>query len=131
MRSSAILVGFVFASLASAAVVSDNEAVDYQVDDSHNCHGSGLCSSLNVNDCNAAQRAIVPSNIYSTNGGRNSNGVCNGHCAIFVQGGSGCSYSGTDLNNAYSELRSAGCRKCGSVQFDNGCEITVNYVSSC
>jgi hypothetical protein len=56
--------------------------------------------------------------------------VCNGNCGIFVQG-SNCAYSGQDLINAYSTLRGAGCQKCGSEVFDNGCEITINYVTGC
>ncbi|KIM91715.1 hypothetical protein PILCRDRAFT_811004 [Piloderma croceum F 1598] len=97
---------------------------------STNCKGSSNCKNLSVASCDAAERTIVASNTYGTNGAKGNTGVCNGNCGIFVQG-SNCAYSGQDLINAYSTLRAAGCQKCGSEVFDNGCEITINYVTGC
>ncbi|EJD52848.1 hypothetical protein AURDEDRAFT_34068, partial [Auricularia subglabra TFB-10046 SS5] len=97
---------------------------------SYDCKGSSLCKGLSVAQCDAAYRTIVPGNIYKTGGAAGNTGVCNGHCGIFVQK-SNCAFSGTALQNAYHALRNNGCAKCGSEHEDNGCLITINYVTGC
>ncbi|KAJ6605480.1 meiotically up-regulated gene family-domain-containing protein [Mycena vulgaris] len=102
--------------------------------DSINCKGSSLCSGplITAGQCQSAFNLIVASNTY--NAGGSSSGTCSGHCGIFVQsynGSGGCSVSGLQLQTSFNAIRAAGCAKCGSDEFDNGCEVTINYVGSC
>ena len=55
---------------------------------------------------------------------------------VFLQGTNGqssgsCSYAGSVLQTSYNDIRNDGCVACGSEIFDNGCEVTINYVTSC
>ncbi|KAJ7074359.1 meiotically up-regulated gene family-domain-containing protein [Mycena amicta] len=100
------------------------------VDSGINCKGSSLCGSLSAASCDAARDKIVDSTIYRTDGAASLTGVCSGHCGFFVQG-TGCRYDGSTMLEAYAELRADSCQKCGSKRYLDGCEITVNYVSSC
>ncbi|KAF8184989.1 meiotically up-regulated gene 117 protein, partial [Mycena galopus ATCC 62051] len=95
-----------------------------------NCEGSSLCGSLSVASCDAAKDLIVNTTIYRTDENAAATGVCSGHCGFFVQG-SLCRYDGYTMIEAYADIRADGCQKCGSKRFDDGCEITINYVSSC
>lgn len=56
--------------------------------------------------------------------------MCNGNCGIFVLGND-CALSGLDLVESYEELRAAGCQKCGSQDFGDGCGVTIDYVTKC
>ncbi|CAK5279495.1 unnamed protein product [Mycena citricolor] len=95
-----------------------------------NCKGSSLCSILSASDCSAAQAKINNSTIYRTDGTAALTGVCSGHCGIFVQG-TDCRYYGDTMLQAVAALHGNSCQKCGSKRFADGCEITINYVSSC
>nr|GAT55467.1 predicted protein [Mycena chlorophos] len=95
-----------------------------------NCKGSSLCSVLPASDCSAAAAQIVNTTVYRTDETAAQTGVCSGHCGIFVQG-TDCYYDGSSLVEAYAALRSKNCKVCGSQEYLNGCEITINYVSDC
>ncbi|CAK9267511.1 unnamed protein product [Sphagnum jensenii] len=95
---------------------------------SYSCSGSILCRGLAQSDCDAAERQIQPGNSYFTGGSAGSTGVCSGHCGLFVSG-SFCQLSGTDMNNAFNELRAHDCAKCGIKTFENGCQFKADYVS--
>ncbi|KAJ7469080.1 meiotically up-regulated gene family-domain-containing protein [Mycena latifolia] len=102
--------------------------------DSINCKGSGLCGGplITAGQCQAAFNLIVPGNTYIAGG--SASGACSGHCGVFVQsfdGTGGCTVSGSQLQTSFNAIRAAGCAKCGSNEFDNGCEVTINYVGSC
>ncbi|KAK7023857.1 meiotically up-regulated gene family-domain-containing protein [Favolaschia claudopus] len=95
-----------------------------------NCKGSSLCGSLNAASCDAAAAKIVNTQIYRTDVNAAATGTCSGHCGLFVQG-TNCRYDGYTMLDAYKEIRAGNCQKCGSKRYLDGCEITVNYVSSC
>ncbi|KAJ6605373.1 meiotically up-regulated gene family-domain-containing protein [Mycena vulgaris] len=102
--------------------------------DSINCKGSSLCSGplITAGQCDSAFNLIVPGNTYTAGG--SASGTCSGHCGVFVQsydGTGGCSVLGSQLQTSFNDIRAAGCAKCGSDEFDNGCEVTINYVGSC
>ncbi|KAJ7737197.1 meiotically up-regulated gene family-domain-containing protein [Mycena olivaceomarginata] len=102
--------------------------------DSFNCKGSSLCSGplITAGQCQTAFNLIVPGNIY--NAGGSASGTCSGHCGVFVQsydGTGGCQVSGSQLQSSFNAIRANGCKKCGSDEFTNGCEVTINYVGSC
>lgn len=97
---------------------------------SYNCKGSSLCKFIPQGDCDAAERQIIPGNLYSTGGNKGSTGTCKGHCGLFVSG-STCSLSGSDMITAFNELRNMNCQICGSKTFPNGCEFVMNYVNGC
>ncbi|KAJ6597733.1 meiotically up-regulated gene family-domain-containing protein [Mycena vulgaris] len=99
-----------------------------------NCKGSSLCSGplITAAQCQSAFNLIVPGNRYVAGG--SASGTCSGHCGVFVQsydGTGGCSVSGSQLQMSFNAIRADGCAKCGSNEFDNGCEVTINYVGSC
>ncbi|KAJ7469072.1 meiotically up-regulated gene family-domain-containing protein [Mycena latifolia] len=101
-----------------------------------NCKGSTLCSGplITSAQCQAAYNLIVPGNTYIAGGSASLTGTCSGHCGVFVQsydGTGGCTVSGSTLQTSFDAIRAAGCAKCGSDEFDNGCEVTINYVASC
>jgi hypothetical protein len=96
----------------------------------YSCSGSILCRNLAQSDCDTAERQIVPGNSYFTDGSAGSTGVCSGHCGLFVSG-SLCRLSGTDMINAFHELRAHECAKCGVKTFENGCEFKADFVSGC
>jgi hypothetical protein len=96
----------------------------------YSCAGSILCGGLAQSDCDAAERQIQPGNLYFTGGSAGSTGVCSGHCGLFVSG-SVCQLSGTDMINAFNELRANDCAKCGIVTFENGCQFKADYVTGC
>jgi hypothetical protein len=71
----------------------------------------------------------------SHSGGDVKSGGCWGDgargCGVFVQG-TNCAMSGNDMWNTYQDLRKlGGCSKCGSFHREDGCLLTVNYVSNC
>ncbi|CAM6019395.1 unnamed protein product [Sphagnum balticum] len=96
----------------------------------YSCSGSILCSGLPQSECDAAERQIKRGNSYFTGGGAGSTGVCSGHCGLFVSG-SFCRLSGTEMINAFNELRAHDCAKCGVKTFENGCQFKADYVSRC
>ncbi|KAJ7469071.1 hypothetical protein FB451DRAFT_1400644 [Mycena latifolia] len=96
--------------------------------DSINCKGSGLCSGplITSAQCQAAFNLIVPGNTYIAGGRllrslRRLRAVLRRHWWL----------SGSQLQTSFNAIRAAGCAKCGSNEFDNGCEVTINYVGSC
>ncbi|KAJ7908220.1 meiotically up-regulated gene 117 protein [Mycena leptocephala] len=119
MHSSIIKAAFL-AALSAAVVAAE---------------GSILCSEavfLPAGQCEFAYDLIVSGNTYVA--GRSSSGACSGHCGVFVQSyddTGGCSVSGSQILAAFNDIRADGCAKCGSYEFDDGCEVTINYVETC
>ncbi|KAJ7111485.1 hypothetical protein C8R44DRAFT_742595 [Mycena epipterygia] len=104
--------------------------------DSLNFKGSSLCSGplITAAQCQTAFNLIVPGNTY--NAGGSASGTCSGHCGVFVQsydGTGGCSVSGSQMQASFNaiDIRANGCKKCGSDEFGNWCEVTINYVGFC
>ncbi|TFK96418.1 hypothetical protein BDV98DRAFT_555372 [Pterulicium gracile] len=94
------------------------------------CKGSTLCWSLAPRDCDTAARLSDVNAIYTTKGVAPNVGVCFGHCGIFVQRPA-CTVDGQALKNGYDGIRDFGCKRCGSEHQDDGCLVTVNYVTGC
>ncbi|KAJ7908208.1 hypothetical protein B0H13DRAFT_2331611 [Mycena leptocephala] len=100
---------------ANVSVTIDRAVEPISKRDSINCKGS------------SAYDLIVPGNTY--NAGGSASGACSGACGVFVQsydGTDGCSVSGSQIQTAFNDIRGDGCAKCGSYEFDNGCEVTIN-----
>ncbi|KAJ7857182.1 meiotically up-regulated gene family-domain-containing protein [Mycena leptocephala] len=119
---------------ANVSVTIDRALEPISKRDSINCKGSTLCSGplISANQCQAASELIDPSATYVAGG--SSSGACFGQCGVFVQsydGTGGCSVSGETIIGAFDDIRADGCAKCGSYEFDDGCEVTINYVETC
>ncbi|KAJ7663406.1 meiotically up-regulated gene family-domain-containing protein [Mycena polygramma] len=134
MHSSIFTASFLAAlsTVIGAVATPVGEAVSKR--DSINCKGSTLCSGplITSGQCVAAYNLITAGNTY-TAGGPDS-GTCSGHCGVFVQsydGTGGCAVSGSQMQTSFNAIRAAGCAKCGSDEFTDGCEVTINYVESC
>ncbi|PGH17669.1 hypothetical protein AJ79_01031 [Helicocarpus griseus UAMH5409] len=114
-----------------AATVEGSVKAHAAAGESFSCAGSTLCgSSLSAGECDAAYRIIDANHRYFTGSGATQTGVCYGNCGIFVEGGN-CDLSGREMIDGYNQLRDHGCRICGSKTYDDGCRLTVNYVTGC
>ncbi|KAG2001682.1 hypothetical protein GB937_010025 [Aspergillus fischeri] len=90
--------------------------------------------------CDVAKSYLRGNEIYGTTSQDSDTGACytdgrhlGGGCGVFVEG-DGCRLRGTTMQAAYDHLENpdqGGCGACGHVFFDNGCKMTVNYVSTC
>ncbi|KAK4642580.1 hypothetical protein QC761_0085990 [Podospora bellae-mahoneyi] len=97
--------------------------------DSVNCKGSSRCSnSQGFKDQCLRAKNKIENTTYTTGGA--ASGTCDGNCGLFVQG-NGCSASGDVMRSAYDAIRRNGCQACGSAHWNNGCYITVNFVTGC
>tara|TARA_R110002060_G_scaffold31166_6_gene41741 strand:- start:693 stop:1058 length:366 start_codon:yes stop_codon:yes gene_type:complete len=77
----------------------------------------------------------IIANTSGLNSGTLKGGGCWGDgtrfCGVFLQG-TNCAMSGNAMWENYQNIRKlGGCSKCGSFHLDNGCLLTVNYVSHC
>ncbi|KAK4664250.1 uncharacterized protein QC763_503912 [Podospora pseudopauciseta] len=97
--------------------------------DSINCKGSSLCSNRQgfKDSCTTAKNKIEDTT-YASGGAKS--GTCSGNCGIFVQG-KDCIATGAVMRNAYNAIRNNGCQACGSAHWNNGCYITINYITGC
>jgi hypothetical protein len=80
--------------------------------------GSVFCSKHNISKTNPRYRSGLP------------DGAEKSHCKIFIAGPSSCKRSGNGMWQDYQEIRSHGCKHCGSKHWgsDDVCRTTVNYV---
>ncbi|EEQ28769.1 hypothetical protein McanMca71_001159 [Microsporum canis] len=102
-----------------------------QILDTYSCSGSSLCGhGLGAGDCDAAYRVIDRNHRYFTGSGATQTGVCYGKCGIFVEGGN-CDLNGSEMIDGYNELRQRGCKICGNKTYNDGCRLTINYVTGC
>ncbi|KAK0668402.1 meiotically up-regulated gene family-domain-containing protein [Cercophora samala] len=97
--------------------------------DSINCKGSSACSNRQgfKDSCLTAKNKIEDTT-YASGGAKS--GTCSGNCGVFVQG-KDCIASGAVLRSAYDAIRRNGCQACGSAHWNNGCYITINYITGC
>ncbi|KAF5635566.1 integrin alpha n-terminal [Fusarium sp. NRRL 25303] len=107
----------------------------------YDCKGSKLCSGplLRLKDCDHAvnylRRETDPPFEYSTEKDH-LNGNCWGKsdgigCGVFLEG-EGCKMKGYDMWDWYQKIRKNGsCKKCGKVEYKDGCTLKIDYVTGC
>ncbi|EEP81142.1 predicted protein [Uncinocarpus reesii 1704] len=121
------LLSVVYVKARSFVKLTDSWAVL----DSFSCKGSTLCGrGVSAADCGAAYRIIDRNHRYFTGSGATQTGVCYKKCGIFVEGGN-CDLSGKEMIDGYNQLRSRGCKICGSKTYNDGCRLVINYVTGC
>ncbi|KAH7159268.1 hypothetical protein DER46DRAFT_663241 [Fusarium sp. MPI-SDFR-AT-0072] len=108
-------------------------AVGFATADTYSCKGSSQCGNSLLPFFQAAWSRI--SDDYTYRAGGKDSGVCAATGAglgagIFVQG-KDCTAKGGVLKQFYTEIRNHGCKVCGFVDFGNGCQIKLDYVSGC
>ncbi|KAF4251149.1 hypothetical protein CNMCM8057_006996 [Aspergillus fumigatus] len=99
---------------------------------SYDCKGSVRCGTFaNLHSfCNMAKDFLTENALY----GQVAYGKNAGFgCGVFVEGDD-CEMTGDQMAAAYDHIfqeTGGDCGICGHAHFDNGCTLTVNYVSGC
>ncbi|KAF4991135.1 hypothetical protein FDECE_14138, partial [Fusarium decemcellulare] len=106
----------------------------------YDCNGSGLCGGplLQKKHCDYAVNRLrrnrgdpfwygTYNNQLTGNCWAKSDGL---GCGVFIEG-KDCQLIGDDLWEWFQKIRSAGCDKCGKVEYKSGCFVNINYVSNC
>ncbi|KAI8659076.1 putative bacteriodes thetaiotaomicron symbiotic chitinase protein [Fusarium sp. Ph1] len=108
--------------------------VGFAAADTYSCKGSSQCHNDLIPAFQSAWQKI--SDEYTYRAGGKDSGVCAsktlsvGAAGIFVKG-NGCTAKGGVLKQFYDEIRNRGCKACGFVDFGNGCQIKLDYVTGC
>ncbi|KAH7029883.1 uncharacterized protein B0I36DRAFT_135694 [Microdochium trichocladiopsis] len=101
--------------------------------DNYSCKGSSQCGKGLLPRFQKAWNYIQDDYIYRAGGYDSGTCSANGFgygAGIFVKG-NGCTAKGGVLKQFYAEIRNRGCEVCGFVDFGNGCQIKLDYVSGC
>ncbi|KAF3933619.1 hypothetical protein ABW19_dt0208824 [Dactylella cylindrospora] len=105
------------------------------IQDNHNCNGSGLCGLINMNLCLRAMEGFADSVTFRSEV-RRFRAVSPGnssHCLALYKCDDPADYAlaptGAQLKDRFRIIYERGCTRCGSNHFYRSCRVTFNLCS--